>query len=114
MLAGPDGGPEESVGAGTAGCPGWGAYGDVVLGTAVVVAGLLDGAEALVEVSGPAVLGVAASAFAAVIGLCVYTGIPDISWSRGWRESSRYIYALYRPDEDDEAKVSNCVSVFAQ
>jgi hypothetical protein len=42
------------VGAGTAGCPGWGAYGDVVVGTAVVVAGLLDGAEALVEVSGPA------------------------------------------------------------
>lgn len=80
MFAGPDGGPEELVGAGTAGCPGWGAYGDVVLGTAVVVAGLLlDGAEALVEVSGTAVLGVAASAFAAVIGLCVYTGIPDIS-----------------------------------
>jgi hypothetical protein len=66
------------VGAGTAACPGRGAYGDVVVGTAVVVAGLLDGAEALVEVSGAAVWGVGAFAFAAVIGLCVYTGIPDI------------------------------------
>lgn len=44
----------------------------------MVVAGLLEGAEALVEVSGPAVLGVTPSAFAAAIGLCVYTGIPDI------------------------------------
>lgn len=44
----------------------------------MVMAELLDGAEAWVEVSGPAVWGVTAFAFAAAIGLCVYTGIPDI------------------------------------
>lgn len=84
------------MGVGTAACPGWGAYGDVVVGTAVVVAGLLDGAEALVEVSGPAVWGVGAFAFAAAIGLCVYTGIPDIAWSRGWCAFRRFIDVLYR------------------
>lgn len=59
-------------------CPGCaGVYGDEAAASVVVVAGAWAGAV-WVDVVGAAVWGVIASAFAALMGLCVYTGMPDM------------------------------------